>query len=81
MNSEPFESEEETIQIDQLTVENRVDRVQIYGSVEITRDKIGLKRAVALKELIDSVVARLSSEDIPDTVTIDEPDIIDNPFK
>lgn len=80
MIREPFRNEEETFQIDQLTVENRLDRVQIYGSVEITRDKIGLERAKELKALINSVVAALLSEDLPDAVTVEEPGIVKNPF-
>jgi hypothetical protein len=80
MIKNPFQNEEETFKIDQLTVENRLDRVQIYGSVDITRDKIGLGRVKELQVLINSVVAALSSEDLPDTVTVEEPTIIKNPF-
>jgi len=44
-----YENEEETFQIDQLTIENRLDRVQVYGSIELTKDKVGLEHARQLK--------------------------------
>lgn len=80
MIKHPFQNETETFQIDQLTVENRVDRVQLYGSVELTRDKAGLERARQLKELVDKVLLALEPEDLPDVVAVDEPDTVANPF-
>jgi hypothetical protein len=80
MIKKPFQNEEETFQVDQLTVENRLDRVQLYGSVELTRDKTGLERAKSLKELFDRVVDVLSSEKLPEKVTVEEPETVKNPF-
>ncbi len=76
----PYQNEEETFQIDQLTVENRLDRIQIYGSIELTKDKAGLKRAMDLKALLDQVIEVLSSEDLPEAVTVEEPQTVENPF-
>jgi hypothetical protein len=76
----PYQNEEETFNIDDLTIENRLDRVQIYGSVEITRDKAGLEMARELKTLIDSVVAALESEELPSAISVEPPDTTDNPF-
>jgi hypothetical protein len=35
--------------IDKLTIENGTDRISIYGSIDLTRDKRGLAHAQALK--------------------------------
>jgi len=37
----PFKNESESLQIGDLTVENRIDRISIFGSIDITRDKEG----------------------------------------
>jgi len=75
---DPFKNETETFEIDQLTIENRLDRIQIYGSIEITKDKIGLEMAVELKGLIDNIVLALSTEDLLDDVVIDSVSVIKN---
>ena len=80
MIEHPYENEEETCQIDQLTIENRVDRVQVYGSIELTKDKAGLGRARQLKQLVDQIVKVLSSEDLPERVIVEEPTTVKNPF-
>ena len=76
----PFQNETETFQIDQLTVENRLDRVQLYGSIEITRDNKGLESARKLKSLLDEVVQTLSAEELPDEVVVAQKNTIANPF-
>jgi hypothetical protein len=40
----------------------------LHGSLDLTRDQAGLKRARALKSLLDAVVATLEAEDLPDAV-------------
>ncbi len=65
---DPFANESESLQIDELTIENRTDKVSIYGSIDITRDKRGLEMARALKQLFDSILKRLSQEDLPDSI-------------
>ncbi len=80
MIKHPYENEEETFQVDQLTVENRVDRVQLYGSVDLTKDKAGLERARQLQALLGKVVEALESEDLPDAVSVEKPGTVDNPF-
>lgn len=67
--SEHYQNEEEPLAISDLTIENRLDRISVYGSVQLTRDKAGLQHAKALKELLDAVVAALESEKaLPDHV-------------
>jgi hypothetical protein len=36
---DPDANESEALRLDDLTTENRVDEVSIYGSINITRDK------------------------------------------
>lgn len=77
---QPFANEEDSFRIDQLTVENRLDRVQIYGSVELTRDRRGLERAKRLRALLNRVVEALESEELPERVTVAAPGTVKNPF-
>lgn len=45
-----------------LNIENRLDRVSLYGSVDIIRDAEGLAQALRLKGVIDGMVVALSEE-------------------
>lgn len=77
----PFQNEEESIAIGDLTIENRLDRIELYGSIQITRDKAGLQRARELKQLLDATVKALQAEkDLPDQVAAIPPDKVRNPF-
>lgn len=77
----PFQNEAESIAIDDLTVENRLDRVELYGSLQITKDKAGLQLARELKQLIDATVSTLEAEkNLPAHVAITPPNNVDNPF-
>ena len=72
------------IQGDALTVSNGTTRVVISGTLEIARDKRGLKAALALKNAMDNIVAALQKEaHLPDKLD-DEPPApsgtVDNPF-
>ncbi|UEM06750.1 hypothetical protein JL101_030100 (plasmid) [Skermanella rosea] len=79
----PFANESETLTIGNLTIENRADRVSIYGSIDLTRDKTGLEHARILKAVLDEVLQVLESEsDLPDkTALADLPDHVENPFR
>lgn len=78
----PYSNDAASIQIDELTVENNPDRVAVYGSVQLTKDKIGLKHARELKAIIDAVVTSLEADNhLPDKITIKPGDQVDNPFK
>ncbi len=77
----PYQNEEESLAIGDLTVENRLDRISFYGSVELTRDKAGLQQAKALKKVIDAVVAVLEQEkSLPEQVQVKPTDKVKNPF-
>lgn len=77
----PFQNEEESLAIGELTIENRLDRIDLYGSLAITKDKAGLKLATELKAVIDAAVAELQKESLPEHVTAMPAERVDNPFK
>ena len=76
----PFKNESDALQIGDLTIENRLDRVSIYGNMDITLDKEGLKAAKALKELLDLTLAELEKTDLPDQIAVTKPETVKNPF-
>jgi hypothetical protein len=79
---DPFANESEALQLDELTIENRTDRVSLYGSIDITRDKRGLELARTIKNLLDSIVKRLAQEDLPESIPPPQGiDVIKNPFE
>jgi hypothetical protein len=77
----PYQNESESLALGELTVENRLDRVSLYGALDIPRDKAGLAQARALKEIVDAVVAALEKEgDLPDKVRTKPAQKVKNPF-
>jgi hypothetical protein len=78
----PFENETQSIQIDELTIENCLDRIELYGALVITRDQIGLQRALEIQTLINATVQSLQAQtDLPHALVIKPSETIDNPFK
>jgi hypothetical protein len=73
-----------SIQGDAMTVTNGTRRIVLSGTLELTKDKRGLKAALALKQAVDSAIAALQAQaNLPERVG-DEPDakpgVVDNPF-
>ena len=64
LSIDPFANEE-------LLIENRLDRISIHGSVDITKDKQGLEYAFALKRQIDTIVESLEREDLPEKISVE----------
>ncbi|HEY3488614.1 MAG TPA: hypothetical protein VGK27_00670 [Candidatus Deferrimicrobiaceae bacterium] len=77
---EPFANESDAVGIGELNVENRVDRVSIFGSVDITCDKEGLANIRILKEIVDATAKALAQRELPDKVKVKPPGKVDNPF-
>ena len=78
----PVENETQSIQIDELTIENRLDRIELYGALVITRDQMGLQRALEIQTLINATVQSLQAQtDLPQALVIKPSETIDNPFK
>ena len=79
---DPFANEEEVITIQDLSIENRLDRVSIHGSVDITKDKQGLEYAFALKRQIDTIVEHLKKQDLSEMISIENvAKEVKNPFE
>ena len=82
MKLQPFDNETQSLSLGDLTIENRLDQLEIYGSLSITRDQAGLALALQLKQLVDDTVAQLQlAQDLPTRLGTKPTDQIDNPFK
>jgi hypothetical protein len=76
-----YENETDTFTINtDLTIENRLDRISIYGSLELTKDKQGLQNAYVLKRVVDAAIEALTGKDLPDNIEINTVDRVNNPF-
>ena len=76
-----YENETDAFQIDTLTVENRLDRISIYGSLDLTKDRHGLESALKLKRIIDASIDALKQDkNLPDQITTVPSESVDNPF-
>ncbi|WP_426960264.1 hypothetical protein [Muricoccus radiodurans] len=58
----PFADEATLVSVGDLTVENRTDRVSIYGSLDITRDRKGLRAARHLQTLLTAAISVMEGE-------------------
>lgn len=79
----PFANESESLGIGDLAIENRTDRVSIYGNIDLTRDNAGLEHARMLKAVIEKVIQVLEGEkNLPDKITSPNmQDEVANPFQ
>lgn len=77
----PFANESDCLQIGGITIENRIDRVSIFGSIDITRDKDGLAVARELKTILDLTLTELEKAELADKVTLKPAKTVKNPFE
>ena len=68
------------LEIGDLMLENRLDRITISGDVDLTLDKAGLADAKRLHALLGAVVAALEARDLPDRLPPPDVQTVDNPF-
>jgi len=81
MGFRPFADEAVALRIGGLTAENLLDRVSLWGNLDLTRDRAGLQRARELRALLDAVVAALEGEALPERGAPSEPpSTVKNPF-
>lgn len=82
MTLKPFADDAAATQIGDLKVENGTDRVALYGSLDLTRDKQGLEHGRQLLALVQEAVRVLEADkNLPDKIAPpDEPDTVANPF-
>jgi hypothetical protein len=79
---QPFQNESQSRDIGELTIENRIDQVELYGTLAITRDQAGLQRARELKAVVDATLAALeAATDLPAHIELRPTNKVDNPFK
>ena len=76
----PFEQGDQSSAIYDLTLENQVDCVSLYGNLQITKDQAGLKTAKALQNFINDVVAALEKQSLPEQIERKLEREIENPF-
>ena len=76
----PYQNEADCLQLEELTIENRLDRISIFGTIDLWKDKAGLKSARELKQLLDQVVAELEKKDLPEKVEFAATDKVPCPF-
>ena len=78
----PFADDAAAMSIGELKIENGQDRIAVYGSLDLTRDKAGLKRARDLKALLDEVIGVLETDKaLPERIAPPEkPATVKNPF-
>lgn len=76
----PYANEADVVEIGNLMLENRLDRITISGDVDLTMDGAGLAHARRLHEIIGAVVARLEAQPLPDRLPPPEVRTVENPF-
>jgi hypothetical protein len=73
--------DEASLALEGLTVESGADRVSIYGSLQIPRDRDGLEAARQLKSILDAIVTALEqSHDLPGRLGPARIDSVPNPM-
>lgn len=82
MSFKPFADEAAALRLGGLSIENRLDRVSLYGSLDLTRDKTGLQHARMLRDLVASVVSELEqlAGTLPEATETAGTDVVKNPF-
>ena len=76
----PFSDESSTLTIGRLNVENRLDRVSLFGDLDLTLDQHGLEQAKTLQSLINRVVEELESRTLPEVLPAAPVVKVSNPF-
>jgi hypothetical protein len=76
----PFANEADVLQVGDLTIENRLDRITIGGDVDLTLDQPGLAKAKLLHQLLGAVVAKMEAAALPDALPAPDVKTVDNPF-
>jgi len=76
----PYENEADVVEVGNLMLENRLDRITISGDVDLTADKQGLAQARLLHDLLGRIVAGLEAKDLPDRLPPPDVKTVANPF-
>ena len=76
----PYENEADVVEVGNLMLENRLDRITISGDVDLTADKNGLAQARLLHDLLGRIVAGLEAKELPDRLPPPTVKTVGNPF-
>jgi hypothetical protein len=76
----PYANEADVLQVGNLTLENRLDRITISGDLDLTADKQGLAAARLLHALLGAVLTQLEGRALPDHLPPPDVQSVDNPF-
>ena len=77
----PYANESDVLEIGNLTIENRIDRISLSGDIDLTLDKPGLALAKQLQTLLADVVAQLEKRDLPAQLPPPVVTSVANPFE
>lgn len=76
-----FENDTESHAIQDLTLENGLDRINVYGNLQIAKDQQGLAAAKVLQAALNDIVQHLEQcKDLPEHLQLDDGQEIENPF-
>lgn len=77
----PFQQGTESHSIHDLTLENDLDRINVYGNLQIGKDQAGLAAAKALQVYFNEIVSALEQEkDLPEQLPTASETEVENPF-
>lgn len=76
----PFQNGTESHAIHDLTLENDLDCINVYGNLQISKDQVGLQAAKKLQAFINELVAALEQENLPEKIQRQPEQEIENPF-
>ena len=77
----PYANESDVLDIGNLSIVIRIDRISISGDIDLTLDKPGLTLAKQLQKLLGDVVAQLEKQALPDQLPPPEVTSVANPFE
>ena len=79
---QPFADDTASLNIGEFTIENGTYKIDLYVSLDVTRDKNRLKQAKTLKAAVDAIVKALEQDKaLPDeSGPTGAPQQVKNPF-
>jgi hypothetical protein len=76
----PYANEADVVEVGNLMLENRLDRITISGDIDLTADRQGLEAARLLHALLGQVVAALEAKQLPEHLPPPQVKKVANPF-